>query len=451
MAFVMIGGVSATIADGVVFTSPALSSYVHSTINVQWTNVHSYPTLTLQYVQGECNASEGWTSIGSENMPSTKLSSSWNTAGLDDGNYCLRLQTASLLTEDSVAVTVDNEKPIAKIAVTGNKIQYEKLNFYGNGSTDNNGIASYLWEFGDGSTSTEMNPTHSYLVVDDYTVKLTVTDSAGNKDSATKSITIADIPYEEPSTVFEAGIREMLDLHSSIDTGLTGTIECSVLPSSLPIDGLVLGESGSNCTFDWTNIPYSYRGLHELSIRVSSTEAATPKYFKVDITVYTWMAPLVVTNENYGWNMFSIPMMPADTDSDSVLANIKDNMDSDNVWQYDATAQKWKKTTKIVPGYAYRVKMKATDTLKGFGNIEGSQVPVVNGWNAIGHYGINSVSIDDALTSLTLGDVKFYDSILSSSSTFDAYQGYFLTAKFLPDTSELYTPSQSVINYILAD
>ncbi len=47
------------------------------------------------------------------------------------------------------------------------------------------GIApySYLWEFGDGETSTDENPSHSYDDSGYYTVSLTVTDDRGNTDT----------------------------------------------------------------------------------------------------------------------------------------------------------------------------------------------------------------------------------------------------------------------------
>jgi uncharacterized delta-60 repeat protein len=38
-------------------------------------------------------------------------------------------------------------------------------------------VADYLWEFGDGDTSTEQNPVHQYLGVGDFTVRLTVNGS----------------------------------------------------------------------------------------------------------------------------------------------------------------------------------------------------------------------------------------------------------------------------------
>lgn len=42
---------------------------------------------------------------------------------------------------------------------------------------------SYLWEFGDGETSTNDNPSHSYDDSGYYTVSLTVTDDRGNTDT----------------------------------------------------------------------------------------------------------------------------------------------------------------------------------------------------------------------------------------------------------------------------
>jgi len=37
----------------------------------------------------------------------------------------------------------------------------------------------YLWEFGDGATSSEPSPTHQYASIGRYTVQLTITDPCG--------------------------------------------------------------------------------------------------------------------------------------------------------------------------------------------------------------------------------------------------------------------------------
>ena len=47
---------------------------------------------------------------------------------------------------------------------------------------------SYIWDFGDGGTSTLQNPTHSYPPGNSsYTIKLVITDTVGCKDSSTKA------------------------------------------------------------------------------------------------------------------------------------------------------------------------------------------------------------------------------------------------------------------------
>jgi PKD repeat protein len=53
---------------------------------------------------------------------------------------------------------------------------------------------SYNWDFGDGSTSTNQTPTHTYKSAKDYTVKLTVTDDRGNTDTETKTEYITVLP-----------------------------------------------------------------------------------------------------------------------------------------------------------------------------------------------------------------------------------------------------------------
>jgi len=60
---------------------------------------------------------------------------------------------------------------------------------------------SWLWSFGDGSTSTVQNPSHIYAVNGNYTVKLKVTNAFGT-DSLTKSVTITGAGGPLPSSCF---------------------------------------------------------------------------------------------------------------------------------------------------------------------------------------------------------------------------------------------------------
>ncbi len=50
----------------------------------------------------------------------------------------------------------------------------------------------FSWDFGDGTTSSQQNPTHSYDEAGNYTATLTVTDEAESVDTDTVKVTITD-------------------------------------------------------------------------------------------------------------------------------------------------------------------------------------------------------------------------------------------------------------------
>ena len=50
-------------------------------------------------------------------------------------------------------------------------------------TTPNSTPVNWLWDFGDGNTSTQRNPSHTYINAGSFTVKLTVTDNNGCQDS----------------------------------------------------------------------------------------------------------------------------------------------------------------------------------------------------------------------------------------------------------------------------
>ena len=58
-------------------------------------------------------------------------------------------------------------------------------------STDQDGnVVAWSWDFGDGNTSTEQNPTYVYATAATYNVTLTVKDDYGDTSSETKEIAI---------------------------------------------------------------------------------------------------------------------------------------------------------------------------------------------------------------------------------------------------------------------
>ncbi|WP_148416584.1 PKD domain-containing protein [Haloferax sp. KTX1] len=88
--------------------------------------------------------------------------------------------------------TVDTTAPVAVPESDSNPVdQRSPVAFDASASTDNVGIASYRWNFGDGSPNASgATPSHTYAGRGTYTVTLTVVDAGGNTDTETLEVTV---------------------------------------------------------------------------------------------------------------------------------------------------------------------------------------------------------------------------------------------------------------------
>jgi serine protease len=75
--------------------------------------------------------------------------------------------------------------------------------FNGSGSTDDNGISSYSWNFGDGSSGSGATTSRTYAAGGSYQVTLTVRDTANQTNSQTRTVTVSSGPTA-PCTNCEA-------------------------------------------------------------------------------------------------------------------------------------------------------------------------------------------------------------------------------------------------------
>ena len=66
--------------------------------------------------------------------------------------------------------------------------------FDGSGSTDDNGISSYSWNFGDSQGGSGATVSHAYASGGTFTVVLTVTDTIGQTDIESRSVTVTGDP-----------------------------------------------------------------------------------------------------------------------------------------------------------------------------------------------------------------------------------------------------------------
>ncbi|HEX6023794.1 MAG TPA: ThuA domain-containing protein [Solirubrobacter sp.] len=96
----------------------------------------------------------------------------------------------------TVPVTViadgENQNPTvtASRTPTGNVRVGIPISFSANGTDPNGDSLTYSWNFGDGETSTEQNPTHTFLFAANFSVVVTVSDGRGGTASATLGVNI---------------------------------------------------------------------------------------------------------------------------------------------------------------------------------------------------------------------------------------------------------------------
>jgi PKD repeat protein len=94
-----------------------------------------------------------------------------------------------------------------------------KYKFTDNSTACQSTITGWLWEFGDGTTSTQKNPEHDFTTQAQFNVKLTVTDNLGNSIRRSKKVTV------EPSIItVNIGSDTTICFGSSLilDAGVTG-------------------------------------------------------------------------------------------------------------------------------------------------------------------------------------------------------------------------------------
>jgi len=82
-------------------------------------------------------------------------------------------------------VTVTNAPPVASFAVD---CDWPDCDFDGTGSTDDGTIVTFDWDFGDGTSATGANVSHTYDGPGDYDVTLTVTDNDGATHDTTTTV-----------------------------------------------------------------------------------------------------------------------------------------------------------------------------------------------------------------------------------------------------------------------
>ncbi|OCW97300.1 S8 family serine peptidase [Alishewanella sp. HH-ZS] len=85
--------------------------------------------------------------------------------------------------------------PIAPVAAFSYSISGLTASFTDLSTDEDSSIVAWDWSFGDGATSSQQNPSHTFAAAGDYTVSLTVTDDTGLTSTSSQQVSVADINF----------------------------------------------------------------------------------------------------------------------------------------------------------------------------------------------------------------------------------------------------------------
>ena len=163
-----------------------LTNRTVTSASVNWNNIPSWNTVSEKHQSPEIASiiqeivdRPGWTEYNKIAIIITGTGT--RTAEAYDGEPA---NAASLHIEYSTEVV--NDPPTASFSHNTSCL----TTTFTDESTDSDGtVDSWLWDFGDGNTSTEQNPVHIYASAGNYNVILTVTDDDGDTDDDSQIIT----------------------------------------------------------------------------------------------------------------------------------------------------------------------------------------------------------------------------------------------------------------------
>jgi serine protease len=127
---------------------------------------------------------------------------------------------------DEVKVTVTSgtggpgQAPVASFSYD---CAYLDCEFRDSSTADGGRIVTRAWEFGDGGTSSSINPTHNYFEAGTYTVTLTVIDEDGGTDAISRDVTVT-APNALPIAGFSVSTSGLTASFSDTSSDSDGSI-----------------------------------------------------------------------------------------------------------------------------------------------------------------------------------------------------------------------------------
>jgi parallel beta-helix repeat protein len=176
--------------------------------------------LTVQFKDESTNTPTSWIWDFGDGKTSTEQNPShtYETAG----TYTVKLTATNYggsnttTKTDYITVTSDVSSPVASFTTDANSGKIPFTVRFTDTSTGK--VSSWKWDFGDGSTSTEQNPIHTYVTEGIYNVTLTTTGPGGSNTVTSAEPVVVSAPLTSPS--YNGGIPLATVQNGTVSGGL---------------------------------------------------------------------------------------------------------------------------------------------------------------------------------------------------------------------------------------
>ncbi len=192
---------------------------------------------------------------------------SYEFIDLSDGSHILYVKAvddAGNTATNNVNITVDTIDPNADAGGHYTIEEGNNLTFNGTASSDNDEIESWQWDWTNDGTyeGSGAKPTHNYSEAGNHTVKLQVTDRAGNTDKDNAIVIVKDVT---PPTVNITNPGDNSIFNSShIPIEWSGEDNNAVDHYEVKYDSYSYTNVGSNNSYEFVNIS---NGEHDFSVK----------------------------------------------------------------------------------------------------------------------------------------------------------------------------------------
>jgi gliding motility-associated-like protein len=247
-----------------------------------------------------------------------------SVTGLDDASGC----------DNTASVTIDvHALPVTNFDTDETSYCEEELVTFENLTTIADGAdITYLWDFGDGSTSGDENPTHEYTDHGTYEVVLTATSEFGCEVTYTMDVVVTDNPIAD----FEFEVAGV----SSEDGGTGGCVSnpviftnTTLLDAPEELDGIIwnFGDGTTSTDVNPTHM-YDEPGTYTITLTVQSEGGCLDSY-TTTITMTEGLFLDFVVNEPtcFGFSDASIIVLVEDESGDLIFSITDEDGDLRNI------------------------------------------------------------------------------------------------------------------------